>query len=549
MKSRILSLFVCLLLLFSVTGSVSAQANYSFQLSKEIVNVYLNKNGSISLDYQFTFINDNGAHVIDFVDLGLPNDYYEISSITAYVDGNPASVTTDYQGSGSGVGIALGNHSISNTGTVNVKVGTITHMYYPDQNDQNYTSSEFSPTFFGSSFVHGNTNMSVIFHLPTGVKPEEPRYHNAQSGWPGASEPKIGVDNDGRITYTWQSGDANGSTQYTFGASFPKTYIPAGAIITKSLGDYIDEFFTSIAGYLPFCCFGLFFFGIPALSAINDRKRKLQYIKPTISIEGHGIKRGLTAVEAAILMGLPLEKVMTMLLFSTIKKGALQVVKNEPLTVELISPTPLNLQTYENEFITAMVKVDRERRKSLQALIINLVKIVTEKMKGFNRKETLDYYKSINDKAWQQIEAAGTPEIKSQIFDESMEWTMLDHEYEDRTRRTFTGPVLMPMWWGRYDPFYRNTPGAGSFSQTSSTGPVSIPTNRTSLPGADFAASVVGGIQNVSAKVIGNVNDFTNGVTNVTNPVPKTSSSGGRSGGGCACACAGCACACAGGGR
>jgi hypothetical protein len=50
--------------------------------------------------------------------------------------------------------------------------------------------------------------------------------------------------------------------------------------------------------------------------------------------------------------------------------------------------------------------------------------------------------------------------------------------------------------------------------------------------------------------IVGNLTSFTGGVTEVTNPMPKTSSSGRSYGGGghscaCACACAGCACACA----
>lgn len=75
------------------------------------------------------------------------------------------------------------------------------------------------------------------------------------------------------------------------------------------------------------------------------------------------------------------------------------------------------------------------------------------------------------------------------------------------------------------------------------------------LPGSTFAASIVTGAQGFSSGVIGNISDFTSGVTRVTNPPPKsTSSSRSRSSGGgsscaCACACAGCACACAGGGR
>ena len=168
-------------------------------------------------------------------------------------------------------------------------------------------------------------------------------------------------------------------------------------------------------------------------------------------------------------------------------------------------------------------------------------------MRGFSRKETSDYYKSIMEKAWQQIEAADTPEVKSQKFDETLEWTMLDKDYDNRTRRV--GPVYMPMWWGRFDPGYHpHQSSAGGGLPSSMPGSSS---GRTALPGADFAASMVTGVQTFSSKVIGNFNTFTEKVTGVTNPPPKSTSSGGggHSGGGCACACAGCACACAGGGR
>ena len=551
MKHRIFAWILALTFVFGLTGSALAQSNYSFQLTNEVVNVYLNKDGTMDLDYLLTFANDPGAKVIDFVDLGLPNLNY--SSISADVGGKHINVTSDYQGTGTGMALDLGQNFIRKTGTVHASVGGLTKMFYPDSNDQNYASSDFSPTYFGSQFVHGSTDLTVVFHLPPGVQPSEPKYHPATGGWPGAAEPVAGLDADGRITYTWNTPSANGSTQYTFGASFPKQYIPASAIVTTSIFDALSSFFDSIVGFLPFCCFALFFFGIPVAGVISNRKRKLEYIKPTISIEGHGIKRGLTAVEAAILMGQPLDKVMTMILFSTVKKGALQVITKDPLKVELLQPQPDGLQSYETDFVQAMVKGDSERRKGLQAMTVSLVKSVTEKMKGFSRKETLDYYTAINEKAWQQINAAGTPEVKSQMFEDALEWTMLDKNYDDRARRTFTGPIFMPMWWGRYDPVYRS----GSLPRTGSAGLPSMSSGsggRASLPGADFAASVVGGVQNFSGKVLGNINDFTSGVTNVTNPPPppsRTGGGGGHSGGGCACACAcaGCACACAGGGR
>jgi hypothetical protein len=303
------------------------------------------------------------------------------------------------------------------------------------------------------------------------------------------------------------------------------------------------------------CCFGGLFFGLPVLSAVQASRRKLKYLPPKISIEGLGIKRGLTAVEAAILMEQPLDKVMTMILFGVIKKGAAEVTKRDPLELAFAKEQPAELHQYEKDFLKAFGETDAvPRRKLLQDMTVALVRSVSDKMKGFSRKESVDYYKSIMEKAWQQVEASATPEVKSQKYDENLEWTMLDKDYDDRTRRTFTGPVYMPTWWGHYDPRYSGgsvIPSTSGGKQLTSAGGGSK-----ALPGADFAASVVGGVQGFSNKVLGNLNTFTEKVTGTTNPPPKPTASSGRSSGGgggrscaCACACAGCACACAGGGR
>ena len=553
MRKRLLTIALVFSLAFNVTTSVFAQS-YSFSLDREVVNIYLNSDGTMSLDYQFTFTNQPGAHVIDFVDVGLPNDNYSYNTITADVNGNPVAISTDYQGSGSGVAVDLGPQAIGpgETGTVHVYVGEISGVLYPDENDENYASAVFSPTWFGSEYVVGSTDLTVTFHLPPGVKPEEPRWHAAPSGFP--DEPQTGIDHEGRVTYTWSNPNASGSQQYEFGASFPKTYVPATAIVTPpafNFGGLIDSIVSSLG---PLLCFGFFIFiflGSPILAAIQGNRRKLQYMPPRIAIEGHGIKRGLTAVEAAVLMEQPLDKVMTMILFGAIKKGAAEVVTRDPLKLQVTSPLPDGLHDYELNFVKAFKEDDpKTRRNLLQEMTVKLTRSVSEKMKGFSRRETIDYYRNIMERAWQQVEQAATPEVKGQLYDQNLEWTMLDREYDDRTRRVFTGPIFVPMWWGRYDPTWRGAP-------TTTSGPV-IPSQgrgSSALPGAEFAASVVGGVQTFSQKVIGNVQEFTSRVTNVTNPPPKPTSSGGqrggRSGGGCACACAcaGCACACAGGGR
>jgi len=227
---------------------------------------------------------------------------------------------------------------------------------------------------------------------------------------------------------------------------------------------------------------------------------------------------------------------------------------DDPLKIQANEPLPEGLHPYEAKFLKA-VKKDRTLSESkLRSTMTGLVKAVNNKMKGFSRKETMAYYRDIVSRAWQQVEGAETPEVRSQRFDEGLEWAMLDDDFDDRTQRVFhTGPVFVPMWWGHYRPWARATSSAGARpGRAPSTGSAArLPT----LPGAAFAATIVRGIEGTSSKIVRNVTSFTSGVTKVTNPPPRPSSShgGGSSGGGCACACAcacaGCACACAGGGR
>ena len=551
MLKRLLTTLTVALIALALPISALAQ-DYYFGVEEETVHVYWNEDGTLALDYTLVFVNQAGAHVIDFVDMGMPNSSFDMGSASADVNGSAVSVDRgEYQGSGSGFAVVMGGQAIGpgSRGTVHVRVGRISNVLYTDSDDETYASAVFSPTYFGSQYVTGSTDVTVIFHLPPGVGTEEPKWHGAPSGFP--SEPETALDSNGRVTYTWHNPDGNAHSIYEFGASFPKTYVPASAIQTEPVFTAPSIDFDTIINLG--CCgfFAFMFFGMPVLGIINGRRRKLKYLPPKIAIEGHGIKRGLTAVEAAILMEQPLDKVMTMILFGVIKKEAAEVVTRDPLKLKITDPLPSGLHEYETQFLQAF-RPDanaKQRRVDLQDMTIKLVKSISQKMKGFSRKETVAYYKNIMERAWAQIAAADTPEVQSKLLDDAMEWTMLDKEYDERARRTYTRPIFVPMWWGRYDPGYGRSVGT---SRPVSVGGSAPSSRSTGLPGADFAASVVGGAQTFSQKVIGNVSDFTSRVTNKTNPVPKSTSSGSRSSGGgcaCACACAGCACACAGGGR
>ncbi|MBN2044736.1 MAG: hypothetical protein JW757_06940 [Anaerolineales bacterium] len=557
--NRITGFVLLLAALTLISAPVSAQT-YAFTLEQEIIHVYWESDGTLSLTYELVMHNSNYGDPIDYVDIGMPNANFSISNATASVDGKPINHLAASPYVTNGIEIGLGSNAIQpgETGTLQFSITGIRDVLYQDSDDSDYVSAVFSPSWIDSEFVSGTTDISITYHLPPGVTPEEPRWHTPAAGFP--ETPYAELDPEGRVTYTWRNPNANGYTQYLFGASFPASYVPATAISTPTFWENIGIAPDDLIGGVCMCLFGSMFVAIPALSIRNAQKRKMKYLPPKLAIEGHGIKRGLTAVEAAIVLEQPMDKIMTMILFSTIKKGAARVISRDPLTIETTDPLPEDLRAYEKTFLTAMTETNKaKQKKDLQEAMVSLVRSVAKAMKGFSQRETRNYYKKITEAAWAQVEETGTPEVKSETYDKVMEWTMLDDDYDDRTRRVFrTGPVFLPTWWHHYSPGTMTSTSGPSKTAAPTMRPTPGGTSMPSLPGSEFAGSIVTGVQDFATGVIGSVGAFTSGVTNRTNPIPKSSSSGSRSGGGfssggsscaCACACAGCACACAGGGR
>jgi tetratricopeptide (TPR) repeat protein len=204
--------------------------NYSFSLEKEIVDVIWNDDGSLTLSYEFTFTNDISASPIDFVDVYIPSQNYILQNTTAEVDGikiHHIEQSTFFPGA---VELGLNQNAIpaGGTGNVLVQINNIRDVLYMDPDDESYVNAIFFPTWFDRELVQGTTDLTVIFHLPTGVHPNEIRLHQPPPEW--HEEPIDGVDELERITYTWNNPDANGHTPYLFGVSFPKIHIPEIAI-------------------------------------------------------------------------------------------------------------------------------------------------------------------------------------------------------------------------------------------------------------------------------------------------------------------------------
>ncbi|NLZ27304.1 MAG: hypothetical protein GX884_06980 [Chloroflexi bacterium] len=592
-KHTIISLITVLMLIILPLSSVYAQS-YRFKVTRYDVQAVIEADGTLTLFYEMDFENDPNGHAIDFVDLGMPNDNYQLSNISATINGTlvPEINHSSYV---KGAELALGEYQIppGGTGTVQAKIVGITGVLFPYDHDdrENYVNFQFMPNYFDSDADKSqNTDYELSIVLPPDVGSNEGVYYYPDR-WPGEKDAVATLTvEDKRVIYEWHATNANTHTKYLFGVAFPASAVPESSVSSSkdlsqgqidNTGSNSVQFFPKLLGNICSSMKFLVPLGIIILISIfsskkqmqETEKRKLQYLKPTLSVEGHGIKRGLTAVEAAILLEESLDQVLTMILFGLLKKEAISVINQDPLVIETNSPLPEGLYDYETKFIEALGHEKKtSQRSALQILIVELIKSVEQKMKGFNAKDTKAYYKDIVQRAWSAVEGANTPEVKSAQFEHTLEWTMLDEDFSGRTTRTFMDtPVFIPRWWWRYDNTYRpymsspvaDTAGSGnmassvpglasSSSSTSSKPSFSLP----NIPGATFAASVISGGANMTNSIIGDSKVFTSQVTNRTNPIPKTSSSGsGRyTGGGgsscaCACACAGCACACAGGGR
>ena len=543
--SRILRLAVGLLLVALVLilplGTAQAQ-DYSFTVDRMHVQVYIQEDSSVHIVYDITYTNDLGAHVIDIADVGLPNDYYDLSSATATINGQPVSGIYESEWLDTGVEVHLGANQImpGETGTLHLEISN-PHMVYQDTEDENYASVRFYPHYYEGT-GHGTTDLQLSIYFPPGVQPDETRYHDQEFT-------QAYIDGD-RPVMIWAIPNARADQQYQFGVSFPKQYVrevyaDPGVDVVGAVIGLIGALFGTL---MPFTICGGIALWIILGAVIGSKRRRsrlMDYMPPLVSVEGLGIKRGLTAVEAAILLEAPLNKVLTMILFGLLKKGAVRVVSDEPLRLEKADSLPEGLHPYENDFLAAIKKKGDLRQKDLTKAITDLVEELNQKMKGFHAKDTIAYYKDIVARAWKQVESAETPEI----VDENLEWMMMDEDFEQKMPQTFgSRPVPMPAWWWLHAGPSRTT------TPRSTVGKAAPPTGAPrTVPGAMLAHTVVSRVEGLSNRIVTNVSDFTARVTRTTHPVPvSTSSSRGLSGGGgcaCACACAGCACACAGGGR
>jgi hypothetical protein len=345
---------------------------------------------------------------------------------------------------------------------------------------------------------------------------------------------------EGSLAVYWEIPILQAGQQIPLAVSFPANALPDYKP-TEPSSDGIDTtlIILAVAGLFAII---LFIFIVVRLS-------KSSYTSPQVSIETLGIKRGLTAVEASYLLDLKPTQIVTEILYSLLQKRAIWAEQTNPsLKIQILPPyenktgTVQNpLRYYEIDFLQALKPNGALDEDKLARTIMNLRDTVEQKLEGYNRKETVDYYRKIVTKAWTQVEQAGTPHLASNAYDEHLLWLMLDPNQRTHTEAVFRDRPFQPnpmwfWWWYGYTIYHPNPiykPSINTPTQTVSPPPI---------PGAEFANNIATAVEKTSNSIVTNIEKFAN---SIVPPPPKASHQPARKGSGCVCACAACACACA----
>ncbi len=536
-KGRRWSLIVSLTLIMAILSitftpiTLNTQAqDYSFSVEEESITITINNDGSIDIEYWLTFIN---YEKMDGVDIGLPNDHYDINTAKAavYIDGDQNLVRLIRKSPYVEIGVAVeftqsvrnqieyipGGKEFSLHFTINNP-----HMVYEDDRNPSNAGIKFRPTWFDPSFQRGATKIiTVNVRLPVRLNSTESVKY--LQGHPYDS---LGYnDSLGRYVAIWTYHSVSPSEtergEADVGVSFTKSAVDKYFVVT--IWDQIGDLLVNLLGLLCICSPFIFVGGIFAVIFYFDRKRRMDYFEPEMSVVGAGPRRDLTAPEAAVVLEIPLDKVATMILFGLVKKGKVEILQEKPLQLRVL---PFEtLRVYERNFIDSITYYGTIDRTKMEKALVSLIKDVKKMLKGFDYNATKQYYKSIVERAWYQVTSAQTPEVFQRTINNNSEWLLMDKKYDHRLRDYC---VVF-----QTDSHYTD--------RGLTHGPTTSP-----IP--SMAHSYISRVESLSKGLVDNISSLTERITRVTNPLPVSSGGGGgfSGGGGCACACA---CACAGGGR
>jgi hypothetical protein len=525
-KRPFLMAFFAVFLLVMLIGPAAAQRTY--HLEHEWIKIWINQDGTIDLFYDISLTLDSGDP-INYVYVGQPKSDFSIG--TAYDQYGHFLLTSDNSsGDDFKVGVQLySSLTAGHTARFNLTTN-VAHMIWEDSQNTGNVGMQFTPTWWSEATVR-MLNISIV--LPSGVTTEMVK--TTSVFWNNT------LMEEGRLVVYWEKSNLSPDQKYPVGVSFPK--------------QYVQKYDTQPSGLMAFVAlygpalFGLGFL-VLVIGAVVYVIRKRPYLLPQVSMETLGMRRGLTAVEASYLLDMEPTRIVTEILYSLLQKRAVWVEGTSPSVKLKIMPqfqdksgtqeTPLRY--YEVDFLKTIKEDGTLDEEKLAQTVMVLRETVEEKLRGYCRRDTIDYYRKIVAKAWEQVEQAGAPELSSKVYDEQLLWLLLDPDYKSRTQTAFHDRIFQPspLWWWywygyqHYDPHPAYKPNIETPTQSAKP-----PT----IPGADFANNIATSVEKTSSNIVVNLEKFANSI--LPSGTGKSSTEPAHHGASCICACATCACACA----
>ena len=236
-------------------------------------------------------------------------------------------------------------------------------------------------------------------------------------------------------------------------------------------------------------------------------RRKNKYLPAIAQVEGGGIKRGLTAPQAAVLLELPLGKVLTLVIFGLLKKGLVTMTSENPLTVEVAEPyrtsrgkrmkiaskEGIAIHNYEQPFLDRLLaeKGTPVEKVKLDSPMKTLIVGTAGRLKGFDLSDSKDYYQRIVKRAWREAESIGEIEERTEAVDRNFDWMMMDPDWSGRFNTWGSGGYHYHPSWSR-----SHSSGGGASTPSSPSTPATPSTAKTSF--GEVASSFTGWAETTS---------------------------------------------------
>jgi len=525
------SLVLIVLFVFTLSGSLVSNVNAQnlvYSVDHEWAQIFINQDGTIDLAYNISVTVTSGTMHGFYV--GQPNsDFTPGQAIDHH--GNNLQVVDASSGGDYRVDVTL-NQPLTAGNSIWFQVTTnVAGMIRNDTTNPGNYGMQFIPQWISDVPI---SDVRVQIVLPPEVTVDDVK--TTRNLYNGTSSV------EGRVAVYWEIPVIQANEKFLVGISFPSRFMP-NYVPSQVSGGFDFGVFGAILG-LAGVLFA-FFVIVLVIRVI----RKSSYSSPRVGMETLGIKRGLTAVEASYLLGFKPTQIVTEILYSLLKKRAVWAKETKPaLKLQVlppfdnkIGPKDNPLRYYEIDFLNSIKADGTLNEEKLANAIMFLRDTMEQKLQGYSRKDTEDYYRKITAQAWTQVEQAGTVELASNAYDDQLLWLMLDPNQRARTETVFRDRVIQPnplwfWWWYGYTIYHPHPTYTPNVNVPSQSGPPPA------IPGADFANNIATAVENTSNSIVVNLEKFANAIVP---PPPKTSHQPAHPKSDCVCACAACACACA----